>query len=339
MVTFPVPVFYPIMIRDRATAGFTPTPSSKVPTMTHAPTRSRSDVFQRIALAGLLGAVLLPPPVGAQIPNVRRRATDAATRAAGVDTQPKAQCRAAQAAVFDSITVELNPARLERVMKALRARREVMDGRGGAPGWNTMVTRRDAAANAAADLVTRKGQEMDAYREQRDRIAQCRDEAFSEKRQAHRDASMQRAMSDPDFMQRMAMLSQQVLEAQQRGDTAAVNRLAKESQALLEGPTREDSLAVDRHCGQPPRPPASLVQYDSLVALQDTLNVQMQRRTQEADTAGVGASGMTSRQLAMAQERAEMFLAAQGAETAACGYTDAELAALKAKQAALDELL
>jgi hypothetical protein len=48
---------------------------------------------------------------------------------------------------------------------------------------------------------------------------------------------------------------------------------------------------------------------------------------------------MTSRQLAMAQERAEMFLAAQGAETAVCGYTDGELAALKTEQAALDELL
>jgi hypothetical protein len=252
MVTFPVPVFYPIMIRDRATAGFTPTPSSKVPTMPHAPTRSRSDVLQRIALAGLLGAVLLPPPVGAQIPNVRRRATDAATRAAGVDTQPKAQCRAGQAPVFDSITVELNPARLERVMKALRARRQVMDGRGGAPSWNAMVTRRDAAANAAADLVTRKGQEMDAYREHRDRIAQCRDEAFHEKREANRQASMQRAMNDPDFMRQTAELTQRVMEAQQKGDTAEMMRLNLQAAALSKArPERTRSPWTATAAGSP----------------------------------------------------------------------------------------
>jgi hypothetical protein len=307
--------------------------------MTHAATRSRRDVLHRIALAGLLGAVLLPGPVGAQIPNVRRRATDAATRAAGVDTQPKAQCRASKAAVFDSITVELNPARLERVMKALRARRDVMNGRRGAPSWNAMVSRRDAAANAADDLLNRKREEMNAYNDRRREIETCRNESFNEKRQANRQASMQRAMNDPDFMRQTAELSQRVMEAQQRGDTAEVMRLNQQAVALLEGPTRADTLAVDRHCGQLPRPPASLVQYDSLLALQDTLNAQMQRRTHDADTAAVGASGMTSQQLGMAQERAEMFLAAQSAETAVCGYTDAELAALKAKQAELDELL
>jgi len=307
--------------------------------MTHAATRSRRDVLHRIALAGLLGAALMPGPVAAQIPNVRRRATDAATRAAGVDTQPKSQCRAGQAPVFDSIMVELNPARLERVMKALRARRDVLNGRHGAPSWNAMVTRRDAAANAAADLVTRKGQEMDAWREHQGRIAQCRDEAFNEKRQANRQASMQRVMNDPDFMRQTAELTQRVMEAQQKGDTAEMMRLNQQAAALIEGPTRADTLAVDGHCGRLPAIPASVVQLDSLRALEDTLNAQMQRRTQEADTAGVGASGMTSRQLAMAQERAEMFLAAQAAETAVCGYTDAELAALKAEQAELDELL
>ncbi len=306
--------------------------------MTCASTRPRRHVIHRIALVGLLGAALLPRPATGQIPNVRRRATDAATRAAGVE-QPKPQCRESQAAVYDSVVLELTAPRLNQVIAGLRARRQVLNGQRGAPSWNAMVTQRDAAANAAADLVNRKGPEMDAYRESRDRIAQCRDEAFNEKRQARRDASMQRAMSDPDFMQRMALLSQQVLEAQQRGDTAAVNRLARESQALMEGLTREDTLAVDRHCGKLPPPPASVVQLDSLRALEDSLNAQLRRREQQADTTAVSASGLTALQLAMGEERAEMFLAAQSAETAVCGFSDAELAALKSQQAELDELL
>jgi hypothetical protein len=106
-----------------------------------------------------------------------------------------------------------------------------------------MASRRDAAANAAADLVTRKQQEMDAYREHRDRIAQCRDEAFNEKREANRQASMQRAMNDPDFMRQTAELSQRVMEAQQKGDTAEMMRLNLQAAALLEGPTRADTLA------------------------------------------------------------------------------------------------
>jgi len=300
--------------------------------------RPLPQVLRRIPLAGLLAALLAPSPAGAQVPNVRRRATDAAARAAGVE-QPRPQCRPAQAAVFDSLVLELRPARLEQVLKGLRARRQVLDGRRGAPSWNAMVTRRDAAANAAADLVTRKSAEMDAWRERRERITQCRNDAFDEKRRANREASMQRVMNDPDFMRQTAELSQRMMEAQQKGDTAAMRRLGEQSVALMEGPTRDDTLTVDRHCGKIPSPPASVVQLDSLRALEDTLNAQLRRREQEADTVAVGASGLTARQLAMGQERAEMFLAAQAAEAALCGYSDAELAALKAKQAELDELL
>lgn len=304
--------------------------------MTHIPTRSRRDVLHRSALAGLLGAVLLPGPVGAQIPNVRRRAQDAAVRAAGVDTQPN-PCR--RTVVFDSVMLELTSPRLEQVLKGLRARRQVLNGRRGAPSWNAMVTQRDAAANAAADLLDRKGPEMDAYRERLNRITQCRDSAFSEKRQAKREASMQRTMTDPDFMRQTTELAVRVAEAQQKGDTAEMMRLNGQLVALLEGGTREDTLAVDRHCGRLPAPPASLTQLDSLQALQDTLNAQLQRREQEAASVAIGASGLTAQQMAMGQERAEMFLAQAAAEGALCGFSPAERAALKAEQAELDELL
>jgi hypothetical protein len=304
--------------------------------MTRAPTRSRSDVLQRIALAVLLGVVMPPPPAGAQIPSVRRRAQDAATRAVRVDTQPTCP-----AVAFDSNTVELTAARVDRLIKGLRARRDVLNGRRGAPSWNAMVTQRDAASNAAADLVTRKGPEMDAYRERRDSIARCRDEAFGEKRRARQQQSFQRAASDPDFMRQTAELSQRIMEAQQRGDTAAVTRLTKEANNLMYEPTREDTLAVDRHCGRLPPPPASVAQLDSLRALEDSLNAQLRQREQDADSAALGSGGanMTKGQLHLAQERTEMFLAKLASEGSLCGFSETEVTALKARRAELDELL
>lgn len=295
--------------------------------MRHAPLR--------IALS-LFGTVLFVPSAGAQIPSVPRRVRETAARAARPDTQT-VKC---DSVAYDSVVVELTAARLDRAIKGMRASRDVLEGRRGGPSWNAMVAQRDAAANAAGDLLNRKGSEMEAYRDRRREVEQCRSDAFDRKRETRRNESMQRAMSDPDFMQRMALLSQQVAEAQQRGDTAAVNRLARESQAILEGLTRDDSLAVDRQCGRLPPPPASVVQLDSLQALQDTLNVRMRRREAQADSAAAATSGMTPRQLAMAQERAEMFLAKSSSESAViCGYNQGELTALKARRADLDELL
>jgi hypothetical protein len=203
-----------------------------------------------------------------------------------------------------------------------------------------MVAQRDAAANAAGDLLNSRGSEMEAYRDRRRGVETCREEAFSDKRNARRDANMQRAMSDPDFMQRMAQISQQIMEAQQRGDTAAVNRLAKESENLMGGLTREDTVAVDRQCGRLPPPPASVVQLDSLQTLQDTLNVRMRRREAQADTAAIAASGMTTLQLFGARERLELFLAKSSAESARiCGFSEREQTAIRARRADLDELL
>ena len=302
--------------------------------MRHPSARPLGQVLHRIALAGLLAAFLVPLPARAQIPKVRRRAQDAAARAAGVE-QPKPQC---QAVAFDSVVQELTAARLEQVMKGLRARRQVLDGRRGAPGWNALVSRRDAAASEAAALSERHGGEIDAYRQRRTAIEQCRDEQFRERKRVNEAALQTRAMTDQAFMQKYAELAQQMADAQQRGDTAAMHRLMAEVQTLTD-PTRDDSLAVDRHCGRLPAPPVPLVRLDSLRALEDSLNAQLRRREQEADTVAMGASGLTAQQMAMGQERAEMFLAKLAAEAAPCGFSEVEVTALRARRAELDELL
>jgi hypothetical protein len=290
----------------------------------------------RLALAALLAAALSPTPASGQIPGVPRRARDAAARAAGVDTQPRPQC---PAVVYDSVVQELTAARVEQMIKGMRARRDVLEGRRGGPSMNAMQTQLDAAANAMATLRERKDPEMEAYRDNHRRIEQCRIEAFDQKREARTNANMQRAMTDPDFMQRTAQLSQQMAEAQQRGDTAAMNRIGKQIEDLLSGTTREDTVAVDRSCGRLPSPPASLVQYDSLQALQDTLSARMRRREEEAARAAATASGLNAQQQAMAEERALMFLWDSASEGAMCGFSQTELSALKARRADLEEWL
>jgi hypothetical protein len=291
-----------------------------------------SYAVRRTALA-LTGTVLVSSLATAQVPRVPRRAQEAVTRAAGADTQARAQC---QVVAFDSVTVELTPARLDQALKGLRASQAALAGQRGAPSWDAMVTQRDAAANAATALVEQKGNEIEAYREHRERIAACRDSAFSARRSAHREESMRRAMSqDPDAIRRSIELSQRLTEAQQRGDTATMRRIYEEMDAL----TKEDSLAVDRHCGRPPAPPRSVVQLDSLQALQDTLNARLRRREQEADSAALKASGLSGRQLWIARERMVIYLAKMSSESTLCGFTPNETAAMKARRAELEELL
>jgi hypothetical protein len=290
----------------------------------------------RLALP-LLAAAVLAPSADAQIPSVPRRVRETAARAAGTDSQT-VRC---DSVLFDSTKVELHAAQLDRMIKGMRASRDVLEGRrGNVPSWTAMASQRDAAANALATLLERKGSEMDAYRENHGRVDQCRGDAFHEKREARRNDNMQRVMSDPDFMQRLSELSLRMSEAQQRGDTAAANRLAKDLDNLTSGLTREDTVAVDRQCGRLPAPPASVVQRDSLQALQDTLWARMRRREAQADSAAIAASGMTTMQMFGARERLELFLAKSSAESARiCGYSEREQTAIRARRADLDELL
>lgn len=302
--------------------------------MSHVSARTLLRALRPVAFAVLVGVTAGPRPAAAQIPSVRRRAQDAATRAVRVDTQP-----ACPAVAFDSGMVELTAARVDQLIKGLRARRDVYNGRRGAPGLSALENRRDSVANAAANLAERKGPEMDAYRQRRDSIARCRDEAFGEKRQARQQQSFQRAASDPDFMRQTAELSQRIMEAQQRGDTAAVTRLTKEANNLMMEPTREDTLAVDRHCGRVPAPPASMRQLDSLRALEDSLNAQVRSHEGEPDSVAASVSGLSPRQWMLGQERALIFLSKVAAEGSLCGFSPTEVTALKARRAELDELL
>ena len=76
--------------------------------------------------------------------------------------------------------LELTNARLEQVVKGLRAFKAVLDGRPGKPGWDALAARRDAAATEVADLEQRHGTAITAFHERDQAIKNCREAAFVE---------------------------------------------------------------------------------------------------------------------------------------------------------------
>jgi hypothetical protein len=285
---------------------------------------------RRAALAGLAGIVLVALDASAQVGDLGRRARDAAARAQG--NQP-----AGSAVTFDSVTLELTDARLEQVVKGLRAGKTVLDGRRGRPGWNTLAERRDAASNEATALEERHGAAFATFTERHTAVSQCRDVEFDNVRQMRQQETMQRAMADPNLAMRFVELSQAIQAAQARGDTAETNRLIREMEAAFGGATRADSVAVDQKCGRLPAPPPTMVRRDSLRALTDTLNEHLRRLEIEADTMAIHGSGLTGEQMGMARERITMYLAQE--EGKHSGFTAIELKALAARRAELVALL
>ena len=112
-------------------------------------------LVRRAALAGLAGMVFVSHTAAAQIGDLRRRARAAVTGQTA--TRP---CDSAKV-VFDTLVLELTSARLEQVLKGLRAAKALLDGRPGKPGWDALAARRDAAAKEVEDLEQQHGAASD----------------------------------------------------------------------------------------------------------------------------------------------------------------------------------
>lgn len=292
---------------------------------------SRGRLARRAVLAGIASLACITVTVAAQVGNLGRRAREAAARAAGVE-QP-----AGEQVTFDSVTLELTAARLDQVMKGLRAGKAVLDGGRGRPSWRAMAERRDAAANEAAEIEQQQETAFAAFTERQSAVSQCRESEFYDISQMRRQERMQQAMSDPNLAMRFAQMAQAVQEAQARGDTAEVARLAREMDVAFGGPTRADSQAVDRKCGPIPATPAAMLRRNALRALTDTLNDSLRAVEIRADSVTVRGSGLTAAQMAMARERVEMYIAQEGEKHS--GFTSVELVALAAKRDELAALL
>lgn len=220
--------------------------------------------------------------------------------------------------VFTEDLLELTPDRIARTRAGLAAAKEVRDGPNGAPAIRARIEPLDARQAALYERHVGAINEWDASRMNAE---SCRDSVLS----AVMDRK--RAASSAEFLAQTRQLGLDYAAAQQRGDTAAMRTLAERFQSV-DKPVRADTLAADRSCSAPPPPPA-VQQWMTLKDEIDGLQKALQDAEKAEQDAESDASGMNRRQLALACERALLYLWRAEKKQRQQGFTQAELEALE----------
>ena len=303
---------------------------------------SRARVVSRACLAAaVVAALALPTHVAsAQLGGLVKKARDKVVENQVEKQIEKRTSDAGAPPKFDDVTVELSADRLGGIIRGLTAGRAVLADR------EALVTRRDAAMQKSGELHDRNGKLIDAYYDTRSKSERCRNDAMNasyEKRRAVADKEMKewqaKAMSDPAFREKAIALAQKAGEAQARGDTVTMMKLMDEMGVKRDDP-KPDSIAADKACGPLPARPVVLVQIDSLDGLAKKLSEQIRTVEEKAAATEVAQSGgLTERQFFMARERIEAYLSSVKYKTKPRGFSAAELAALGARQADLEQVI
>jgi hypothetical protein len=241
------------------------------------------------------------------------------------------------APTFDDEVLELTPARIDQVVKGLKAFNEAR-AKADVPG----AMKAFEAANArSADYSNRYSDQRYAHQEKVRKVEQCREEVFDAQREANQaetDRKMEAMRTDPAKMQAMAAVAMKwnprIAQAQAKGDTAEIKssmiKMQEELATIAGLKLDTDSTKADAKCGKPAPAPAWLVAWDST----DAEARRLGERVREAETAGqeeaVAASGLTARQFHVARERIEAFVGDGG-----MGFSKSERAALAPRK---DEL-
>lgn len=287
--------------------------------------------------------LLVPATSSAQLGGlVKRGAARAAEKAVDKSVDKAMDKKAGNKAevpapTFDEEVLELTPARIDQVVKGLKAFNEAR-AKADVPG----AMKAYEAANArSADYSNRYSEQRYAHQEKVRKVEQCREEVFDAQREAN-EAEIERKMNgiqtDPAKMQALAAVAikwnPRIAQLQASGDTAgyrvAAIKMQEEMHAAAGIKVDMDSTKADAKCGKPAPAPAWLVAWDST----DAEARRLGDRVREAETAGqdeaVAASGLTARQFHVARERIEAFVGDGG-----MGFSKSERAALTPRK---DEL-
>ncbi len=222
-----------------------------------------------------------------------------------------------QAVTFDSVVLELTPARIAKVIAGKRAARQIADGPNGPAA---LERRRDALDARQAQIYGKHVTEINALDEKRQDIERCRDSAMSDLR------ARRLATSGPADQQKMMQLGMAVAAANSRGDTAQARRLTDQWRRSQE-PSAADSAAARQKCGSAPTP--TIVQeWLDLKAEIEKLQQQIVAANQAVSDAEQNASGLNPRQMAVACERIELFLSRRKSKQQEVSLSTAEITAL-----------
>jgi hypothetical protein len=221
------------------------------------------------------------------------------------------------AVAFDSVVLELTPARIAKVIAGKHAARQIADG----PNGPAALERRLEPLDARQTQIYEKHvTEINALEEKRQDIERCRDSAMS----ALADRKL--ATSSQADQQRMMQVGIAVATANARGDTAEARRLTDQLQRSRQ-PSAADSAAARQQCGSAPTP-AIVQEWLDLKAQIEKLQQQIVAANQAISDAEENTSGMNPRQMAVACERIELFLDRQKAKQQQVSLSTAEISAL-----------
>lgn len=222
---------------------------------------------------------------------------------------------------FDETMLELNAARIESVIKAVRAGESAVGDR--AP----LVARRKKLQDQMDAINDKYSTPIAQSRERHDAAEDCWETELHAKTRARQKEMEKRAQSDPAMQAHLMMLAQRMAQAQAAGDSVAL--VAAQTEMMnMAGASHEDSVAAKQKCGAVPPLHPMAAQLDSLSDVQQDVDQRLREMDEKSMSAQVNASGMTESQLAMAKERILLYLEAARSNQPPRGFSGNEQKAL-----------
>jgi hypothetical protein len=240
------------------------------------------------------------------------------------------------APVFDNVTLEITQERIEKLTAAKRAVRTFAQGPKGPAAYEKLIQPLD---NRQVAIYEKQVDAINAWDQKRRDYENCVDSVLSAITDQKNSQMRSQAQSDPSFLQKMMQLSQAMMAAQQKGDTAEMRKITQQIERMKE-PTKADSAEAAKRCTYP-TPPALVKEWIGLKRQIDSLNNLKQDAENQQAKIEEPISGMNARQSAIFCERIKLYAQQLKQKKPHVGYSDDEvkrLANLEQASKDLDEL-
>ncbi|HVZ76981.1 MAG TPA: hypothetical protein VG818_03270 [Gemmatimonadaceae bacterium] len=253
-------------------------------------------IHPRLAAALLAAALLTPLRADAQLGGLLKKAKDK------VEQKQQENSSARPSDAFGpALTEESLPA----VLKGLAVTNDLLTQRDG------IQKQRDAVNQRRSTLLSAHEAERDAWERAQDATSSCIStvlEKVNQKHQAEMQARLPALMADQAkfqaFQQANMKMSQELMAAQAKHDTAGINAIMSRFYKDQFGiDVKADSASAQSQCGKLAPKPAWMIQVEAQSDTVDKLDTQMRDLESRAEAQGAVASGMDAVKFAMARER------------------------------------
>ncbi|MBI3568162.1 MAG: hypothetical protein HY084_08180 [Gemmatimonadetes bacterium] len=159
----------------------------------------------------------------------------------------------------------------------------------------------------AADNASRP--ESDKWHAANSKIMDCVERSLRKSEEAFQEAAAQKMSNlggdakSQEFIKQYVALSQQLAQAVQKKDTAAVRRLTRQVGTLMGSDPAADSAAAYKVCGKPPAQTPAMIRTAKLRAEADSLQEEFRKAESGGADRAVAASGMPKEKYFVARER------------------------------------